>query len=44
MDARFYNVKDQQIDIENLAKPFVAAYQSQGYAAQYVGHNDSGLI
>lgn len=44
MDARFYNVKDQQIDIENLANQFVAVYRSQGYAAQYVGHKDNGLI
>jgi hypothetical protein len=44
MDARFYNVKDQQIDIENLANQFVSVYRSQGYAAQYVGHKDTGLL
>lgn len=44
MDARFYNVKDQQINIENLANQFVAVYRSQGYAAQYVGNKDNGFI
>ena len=44
MDARFYNVKDQQINIEKLANHFVNAYRSQGYMAQYVGNNDQGLI
>jgi hypothetical protein len=44
MDARFYNVKDQQIDIENLANQFINVYLLQGYAAQYVGNKEQGLI
>lgn len=44
MDTRFYNVKDQQIDIENLAHHFVSVYRSQGYAAQYVGDKENGLL
>ncbi len=44
METRFYNVKDQQIDIENLASQLVNIYRSQGYAAQFVGNQDNGLI
>jgi hypothetical protein len=44
LETRFYNVKDQQINIENLANQLVNAYRSQGYAAQFVGNQDNGLI
>ncbi|GCE05270.1 hypothetical protein [Dictyobacter aurantiacus] len=44
MDARFYNLRDQEINIETLANNLVNAYQSQGYTAQYIGNGDHVLV
>jgi hypothetical protein len=44
LETRFYNIKDQQIDIEALAGQLVNVYRSQGYAAQFVGNKDNGLV
>jgi hypothetical protein len=44
MDARFYTVRDQQIDLHVLADGLVNVYQSQGYAAQAVGKPDHILV
>lgn len=44
MDARFYTIRDRQIDIEALAHNLVNVYQSQGYQAQAVGQGDHVLV
>lgn len=44
MDARFYNLRDQDINIESLANNLVNAYQAQGYKAQYIGNQDNVLV
>jgi len=44
MDARFYTVRDRQIDIEALAHNLVNVYLSQGYQAQAVGNGDHMLV
>ena len=44
MDARFYTVRDQRIDVEALAHNLVNVYQSQGYQAQAVGNGDNILV
>ncbi|GCF06465.1 hypothetical protein [Dictyobacter arantiisoli] len=44
MDARFYNLKNQEINIETLANSLVNAYRSQGYQAQYVKDQDQIIV
>lgn len=44
MDARFYSLKDQPIQIEKLANDLVNAYLSQGYQAQRIGDQDHFLV
>ena len=44
MDARFYNLRNQEINIETLANNLVNAYQAQGYRAQYIGNQDHVLV
>ncbi|GCE26916.1 hypothetical protein KDA_24000 [Dictyobacter alpinus] len=44
MDARFYNLRNQDINIESIANNLVNAYQAQGYQAQYIGNQDQVMI
>jgi hypothetical protein len=44
MDARFYTVRDRQIDTNAVANNLVNIYQSQGYQAQSVGSPDHVLV
>lgn len=44
MDARFYTIRDQEINIEMLANHLASAYQAQGYKAQYIGNQDQVLV
>lgn len=44
MDARFYTVPDQNIDIERLGNDLVNTFRMQGYQAQSIGNKDQLLV
>ncbi len=44
MDTRFYNAKNNEIDIERLGADLVNIYLAQGYQAQQIGNKDQLLV